>query len=144
MDHQNHAEVVRDRQHPGNTDWKVVNAWPYWRIPVDYAIISRVLDATTEQMVVVVAGITHYGTQAAGEFVTNPVYFAEVVKRAPRDWSRKNMQIVLSAKVMTETVGRRRWWRPTFGRSSRGNATVQYRSTPAVAPESAIACKPSR
>jgi hypothetical protein len=105
VDHQNHAEVVRDRQHPGNTDWKVVNAWPYWRIPVDYAIISRVLDATTEQMVVVVAGITHYGTQAAGEVLTNPVYFAEVVKRAPRDWSRKNMQIVLSAKVMTGTEG---------------------------------------
>jgi hypothetical protein len=82
-----------------------VGAWPYWKIPADYAIITRVLDATTEQMVVVAAGITHYGTQAAGELLTNPAYFAEAVKRAPRDWSRKNMQIVISAKVMTGAVG---------------------------------------
>jgi hypothetical protein len=99
------AEVVRDRRNPGNTDWKVVNPWPYWNIPVDYAIVSRVLDPTTEQMVVVAAGITQYGTQAAGEFLTDPAYFAEVLQRAPRDWSRKNMQIVISAKVMTGTVG---------------------------------------
>jgi hypothetical protein len=45
------------------------------------------------------------GTQAAGEFLTNPEYFAEAVKRAPRDWSRRNMQIVISAKIMKETAG---------------------------------------
>lgn len=105
VDYKNSAEVVRDRQNPAKTDWKVVNAWPYWRVPVDYAIVSRVLDPTTEQMVVVAAGITHYGTQAAGEFLTDPAYFAEAVKRAPHDWSRKNMQIVISAKVMTGAVG---------------------------------------
>ena len=64
--------MVRDRQNPGKTDWKVVNAWPYWKIPVDYAIVSRVVDATTEQVVVVAASITHYGTQAAGELLTDP------------------------------------------------------------------------
>ncbi len=104
-DHGIHAEVVRDRQHPEKNEWKVVNAWPYWRIPADYAIVTRVLNPTTEQTVVVAAGITHYGTQAAGEFLTNPAYFKEALKQAPRDWSRKNMQVVLSAKVLAGTVG---------------------------------------
>jgi hypothetical protein len=63
------------------------------------------MDPTTEQVVVVAAGITHYGTQAAGELLSNPAYFAEAVQHAPRDWSRKNMQIVLSAKVMAGTAG---------------------------------------
>ncbi len=99
------AQIVRDSQNPDNSDWQVVHAWPYWKIPVDYAIVTRVMDPTTEQVVVVAAGITHYGTQAAGELLSNPEYFAEAVRQAPRGWSRKNMQIVLSAKVMSGTAG---------------------------------------
>jgi len=105
LDRKAGAEIVRDTQNPGRTDWQVLHAWPYWKIPVDYAIVTRVMDRTTEQFVVVAAGITHYGTQAAGEFLSNPLYFAEALKKAPRDWSRKNMQIVLSAKVMAGTAG---------------------------------------
>jgi hypothetical protein len=99
------AQIVRDSQNPENADWQVAHAWPYWKIPVDYAIVTRVMDPTTEQVVVVAAGITHYGTQAAGELLSNPEYFAEAVRRAPPGWSRKNMQIVLSAKVMSGTAG---------------------------------------
>ena len=105
LDRKAGAQIVRDSQNPDNSDWQVVHAWPYWKIPVDYAIVTRVMDPTTEQVVVVAAGITHYGTQAAGELLSNPEYFAEAVRNAPRGWSRKNMQIVLSAKVMSGTAG---------------------------------------
>ena len=105
VDYQNSAEFVNDRQNPGKTDWKVFNAWPYWKIPVDYAIVSRVLNPTTEQTVVIAAGITHYGTHAAGEFLTNQVYFSEALVNAPRDWYRKNMQVVLSTKVISGANG---------------------------------------
>jgi hypothetical protein len=99
------TEVVRDRQNPRDEKWKIVSAWPRWNIPVDYAIVTRVRNATTEQTVVVSAGITQYGTLAAAEFLTNPEYFAEALKNAPSDWARKNMQVVLSAKVMSGTAG---------------------------------------
>src|SRR5262249_11202591 len=105
VDPQDNSEVVRDRQNPDKIEWKVANAWPYWKIPLDYAIVTRVVNATTEQTVVVAAGITHYGTQAAGEFVTNPEYFATALKGAPRDWWRKNMQVVISTKVLAGTIG---------------------------------------
>jgi hypothetical protein len=105
LDRKAGAQIVRDSQNLDNADWQVVHAWPYWKIPVDYAIVTRVMDPTTEQVVVVAAGITHYGTQAAGELLSNPEYFAEAVRHAPRGWSRKNMQIVLSAKVMSGTAG---------------------------------------
>ena len=104
-DAKNSTALVRDRQNPGRTDWRVVEPWVNPKSQTDYAIISRVFDPTTEQTVVVAAGITHLGTQAAGEFLTNPAYFEEAVKRAPRDWPRKNMQIVISAKVIKETAG---------------------------------------
>lgn len=105
IDYRNSAEFVNDRQNPGKTDWKVVNSWPHWKIPSDYAIVSRVINPTTEQTVVIAAGITHYGTHAAGEFLTNQAYFSEALSQAPRDWYRKNMQVVLSTKVISGANG---------------------------------------
>jgi hypothetical protein len=105
IDNKNGAEFISDRQHPEPTEWRVVNSWPYHRIPADYAIVTRVLNPTTEQTVVSVAGITHYGTHAAGEFLSTPAYFAEALSQAPPDWQRKNMQVVLSTKVMSGTHG---------------------------------------
>jgi hypothetical protein len=105
IDHQIKAEIVRDRQNPGQTEWKVVNSWPHWRIPTDYAIVSRVFNPTTGQAVVIAAGITQYGTHAAGEFIANQTYFSEALSQAPRDWYRKNIQVVLSTKVVSGTHG---------------------------------------
>jgi hypothetical protein len=105
IDYTKSEATVRDRLHPGAVDWKIVNEWPYRKIQFDYAIVSRVRNSTTEQTVVTAAGITHYGTTAAAEFLTNPAYFAGAVKGAPRDWSSKNMQVVLSAKVMSGAAG---------------------------------------
>ena len=105
IDQQNKAQIVRDRQNPGQTEWKVVNSWPHWRMPTDYAIVSRVFNPTTGQAVVIAAGITQYGTHAAGEFITNPAYFSEALSQAPRGWYRKNIQVVLSTKVVSGAHG---------------------------------------
>ena len=66
----------------------------------DYALISRVVDPTTGQLVVTAAGIMAYGTRAAGEFLTDPAYMEQAVKLAPGDWSHKNIQIVVSTKIV--------------------------------------------
>lgn len=99
------ASFVRDRTNPAKSDWKVLNTWPHSHPPTDYAIVSRVVNPTTEQTVVTLAGITGFGTQAAGEFLTNEAYLAEALKQAPRDWQTKNMQVVLSTRVMSGTPG---------------------------------------
>jgi hypothetical protein len=93
-------EVIHDRDHPENTDWKLVNSWPQWNISNDYAIVSRVFDVHTDRMTVVAAGITHFGTAGAGDFLSDPHYFAEAAARLPRDWQRKNLQIVLRIPVV--------------------------------------------
>lgn len=98
-------EIVRDREHPEKTDWKLINSWPYWNIDADYAIVSRVLDPRTDRVVVVAAGITHFGTAGAGDFLSQPQYFSEVVPRLPHDWPTKNLQIVLRVPVVQGTSG---------------------------------------
>jgi hypothetical protein len=97
--------MVQDRWDPRNNAWTVANAWPYTRIPADYAIVTRARNATTEQTIVIGAGITQFGTVAAGEFLSSPAYFDAALKTAPRDWYQKNMQVVLAVKVMSGTAG---------------------------------------
>lgn len=105
LDAANSLGLVRGRRNPGRREWAVANAWPKWEIPADYAIVTRVVDPTTESTVIVAAGITHYGTMAAGELLTNPAYFAEVLRNAPPDWEKKNVQVVLSTRVIGSTSG---------------------------------------
>src|SRR5450432_360868 len=102
------TDMVLDRQHPENREWTLTGAWPNWDIPADYAIVSRILDTTTDRPVMIAAGITQYGTMAAGEFLSSPEYFEEAVRQFPRDWQKKNLQIVLRVPVVHRMSGRPR------------------------------------
>jgi len=105
MDLPTRAQMVRDRQNPQN-EQRLTGAWTDWsKIPADYAIVTRVKNPTTEQTVVIAAGITHFGTRAAAELVTSEAYLRQALEGAPKDWARKNMQIVLSVRVISGAGG---------------------------------------
>ena len=61
--------------------------------------------ARSAENVVAGAGITHFGTMAAGDFLSNPAYFREALRSAPPDWYKKNIQIVLQTRVVEGTPG---------------------------------------
>jgi hypothetical protein len=67
----------------------------------DYAIVSRVFDKQTHAMLVVVTGITQYGTEAAGEVVTDADLLAEALRGAPGSWRTTNLQLVLHMNVIS-------------------------------------------
>lgn len=92
-------EFVEDRQNLGQRTWQLPMDVPPEQVTMDYAIVTRVFNKTTEQAVVVVAGITRSGTNAAGELLTNKDYFAQAVAKAPAGWEKHNMQIVLTTRV---------------------------------------------
>jgi hypothetical protein len=92
---------ILDRQQPGRV-WRV-DMRPGYRSDEDYFLISRILGGYSGQPLVMAAGITHAGTQAAGELLTNPAALEEAMRGAPRDWPRKNLQLVLHCKVVGTT-----------------------------------------
>jgi hypothetical protein len=96
---------IKDQQNPSDKSHAVNYAMPYLRLTEDYALISRVLDPVTERMVVLAGGLTGYGTIAAAEFLTRPGYVDAIVSDAPRNWERKNLQIVISTKVINGKSG---------------------------------------
>ena len=93
---------VQDRLDRSRSWWPKVSDGKFSE---DYAIISRILDSKTGSVLVTIAGLDHTGTRAAGEFVTNPQLIGEFVKHAPKDWSQKNLQIVLHTNVVNDIPG---------------------------------------
>ncbi|MGE5645670.1 MAG: hypothetical protein ACM336_07755 [Acidobacteriota bacterium] len=104
-DEETRREGIRDRQNPGNRGWSVARPWPEWNVSEDYAIVSRVFAQDTGRVVVTAAGVTQFGTSAAGEFVTNPAYLQEALGQAPSGWEKRNLQVVLSTRVVENIAG---------------------------------------
>jgi hypothetical protein len=73
---------------------------PQSNVVEDYAIVSRILESKTGGILVTIAGLNHEGTRAAGEFATNPQMMADFVRNAPKDWNKKNLQVVLQTEVV--------------------------------------------
>jgi hypothetical protein len=71
----------------------------------DTAIVARLLDSTTGQFAVIVAGIGERGTQAAGEFVSNPEFLEQGLRSLPAGWQTKNLEIVLQTTVTDSIPG---------------------------------------
>jgi hypothetical protein len=82
------------------TGWSLPNLPADRRTDEDYAIVSRVFHPDTHAMLVEIAGITQYGTDASADLVTNPDLMAEALHGAPTDWQRKNLQFVVHVKVI--------------------------------------------
>ncbi len=87
------------------TEWTLPNLPRDRRTGEDYAIVSRVFHPDTHAMLVELAGMTQYGTDAASDLVTNPDLMAEALRGAPAGWQQKNLQFVLHVKVISGAPG---------------------------------------
>lgn len=105
QDPQRRVMMIHDRNNPANSDWTIDYAKPYLDITKDYALILRMKDPKTDQVVVVAAGLSVFGTSAAGKFLTDPDDMKKLAAIAPRDWGDKNMELVLSTVVIRGTAG---------------------------------------
>jgi hypothetical protein len=95
---------IEDAEHPQGEDWNVDFNKPYSQQKVDYAIVGRFYDATTHGPVVVVAGISSNGTEAAGEFIVSPESLEALARDAHSSLS-KNFEAVLKVEVIGGNTG---------------------------------------
>ena len=98
-----HHVGIIDRQHPENS-WRLPRPWPSLKVSRDYALVSRVLDPATGTLLVTAAGITPFGTAAAGEFLTTPDALEHALGHVS-NWSNRSLQIVLETQVIGGAAG---------------------------------------
>jgi len=85
-----------------------VRSWttgPHGEVTEDFAIVTRLLDSKTGQVLFAVAGLGANGTQAAGEFISRRDYLEEAFRKAPADWQKKNVQVLLETTVTDSVAG---------------------------------------
>jgi hypothetical protein len=100
---------IADRDHPAFRGWKVdlsqKDADGNLLVRQDYAIISRVSNPRTGFITVTVAGLWGNGTVAAGQFLTDPKYLDELVKRTGLKLDKGAIQIVIGTEVIQGKSG---------------------------------------
>ena len=101
IDADRRPRMVTDNGKP--TEWSLPDLPADRHTSEDYAIITRVFHPDTQAMLVEVAGITQYGTEAAADLITTPEYLSDALHDAPRGWQNKNLQMVLHVKVISGT-----------------------------------------
>jgi len=98
--------LLRDRQSGNQIIWSAMS-WdePASKFVEDRAIIARLIDKQSGHAVLILGGFGSNGVIAAREFVTESQYLTELATRAPSDWGRKNIEILLATDVADGTNG---------------------------------------
>lgn len=92
--------LLVDRKSKTETTWATAWDLPYQKLSRDYAIVARIHDSTTGQPVIIAAGISEEGTEAAGEILYNPVYLDTLLAKAPKNWEQLNLEAVIETQVI--------------------------------------------
>lgn len=92
--------IIVDRKSPKQTSWATAWDLPYQKLSRDYAIVARIHDNTTGRPVIVAAGISEEGTEAAGEILYNPIYLDSLLAKLPPNWEALNMEAVIETQVI--------------------------------------------
>jgi hypothetical protein len=83
------------------SNWRIALHPDDPKLEEDYAIVSRIFDRDTGQVLVQVSGISHYGTEGGADLITDPALLQQALQNAPDGWPRMNIQIVLHVRVIS-------------------------------------------
>jgi hypothetical protein len=112
LDADRHLIYIRDSKNPAFRGW----SWgtnqsrdnmggAHGPVLQDYALISRIRNSQTGHVVVVIGGLYTFGTESAGEFLTDPRLMQTISRAAELDPTHPNLQIVLGTTVTDGTPG---------------------------------------
>ena len=112
LDAERHRIYIRDAKNPASRSWsqltgatieqQLSEAGP---IRQDFALVSRVWNPETGRIIVVIGGLYAYGTESAGEFVTDSKMIRTIAEQVPLNNPKANLQIVLQTTVTDGTPG---------------------------------------
>jgi hypothetical protein len=109
FEHEGTKYWIVDRQNQGARQWGIDldlrSSQGKLDLHEDFAIVSRVLNQRTGKMLVTVGGLYGFGTQAAGQFLTDPKYLTKFAASLKSGWESKNLQLVIRTEVIDGTPG---------------------------------------
>jgi hypothetical protein len=111
LDAERHLIYIKDAKNPSLRTWSWATDKPTGDqgaaggpALMDYALISRIWNSETGHVVIVIGGLYTYGTETAGEFLSDPQLMQVIAQQMPRN-SHSNLQIVLGTTVTDAVAG---------------------------------------
>lgn len=83
--------------------WQAVDLKPDGYAAVDYAIVARLFDAASSQVLFVAAGITTFGTEGAASVLFDASALARLLQGAPSNWTTRNIEAVVKVAILGTT-----------------------------------------
>jgi hypothetical protein len=112
LDAENHLIYIKDAKNPASRAWSWGTNQPRNYVggpgaPIlhDFALISRIRNSETGHILVVIGGLYTYGTESAGEFLTDPQLMQSIAQQTRMGAGNKSLQIVLGTTVTDGTPG---------------------------------------
>ena len=84
--------------------WQAENLQPDGYATADCAIVARLFDPASGQIMFVAAGITTFGTEGAASVLFDPRTFANLVHDAPENWESKNFEAIVKVSIFGTTT----------------------------------------
>lgn len=90
------GRLVIHENGPGSRTWGNQAIPTGWR---DYGLVTRQLWGPTGQFTVKIEGIGDGGTEAGSEVISDPENLRSVLQSMPKNWEKKNIQLVVSTDI---------------------------------------------
>ena len=84
----------------GDQKWGLAAMTEDRRTPEDYILICRMPNAQTGKLMVVVAGLAVFGTEAGGRILSDPALLQPVLQNLPKGWESRNLEAVMKVQVV--------------------------------------------
>jgi len=90
---------ILDSAHPAQA-WGIPEKKADGSSPEDYILVCRLANSPSGKTMVIAAGITMFGTEAAAHFLTAPDRINDALRRIGQNWQTRNVEIIFHAKVI--------------------------------------------
>jgi hypothetical protein len=100
-----HVFEIQDRADPDNKKWALNTLTPFTEMNRDFGLIARFHDPTTDQIIIVSAGIGENGTIAAAELLSTGKYFQELKDDRLLPHHEQNFEAVIETQIINGRPG---------------------------------------
>lgn len=97
--------MIQDHDNPANHQWEINTAAPFVKMNTDFGIVARFHDPTTEQIVIVAAGIGENGTIAASRVLTDDKYLTELKTARLMPRRDQNFEAIVETQIIDGKPG---------------------------------------
>jgi hypothetical protein len=101
----NGSTITISESRPPRRSWSVALRGHSKRSDEDYAIVGRIIDSKSGQIILLAGGLTTFGTQSAAECLVENDCIARITAQGPRDWASRNIEAVIHTRILGNTPG---------------------------------------